>query len=282
MADRQERSGQSPDAGDQNRAVPPGVNPSIPSPARMYDYYLGGHDNYAADREAAERALSAVPSGRTIARANRYFLMRAVLLMADQGIHQFIDLGTGIPTSPNVHELAQAICPDAHVLYVDNDPVVTAHNRAILAQSTGVRMIDADIREPGRIFDSTEFRELIDLSQPVAVLFVAVLHFIRDSGDPQGIVRAFTSQMVTGSYLALSHITSDGTEPGVVTEIQNVYARASAPAVFRTRAEIGAFFTDFDLIHPGLADVTQWFPYGAVISAQPAGVRFLAGVGRKL
>jgi len=268
-------------ADDQDTPVPAGVNPSVPSPARMYDYYLGGRTNYAADREAAEKALSVVPSGRQIARANRYFLMRAVLLMADQGIRQFIDLGTGIPTSPNVHELAQAIHPDAHILYVDNDPVVAAHSRTLLTASESVKAIQADIRQPASILDSPELGALIDFSQPVGLLVVAVLHFVRDREDPLGIIHEFTRRIAPGSYLALSHITSDGTEPRVQATIQQAYEQASAPAVFRTKAEIQACFSGFELIHPGLVDVTRWFPYAAVFSSHPPAVSFLAGLGCK-
>jgi hypothetical protein len=265
--------------GDEGRKVPVGVDPTIPSTARMYDYYLGGKDNYAADRQAAEKALSVVPSGRRAARANRYFMTRAVMLMADQGIRQFIDLGTGIPTSPSVHELARAIQPDARVLYVDNDRVVTVHNRALLVKDENVRALQADIRDPGSILGSPELRELIDFRQPVGLLLVAVLHFVRDQEEPLDIVRAFTSRITPGSYLALSHITSDGTDPNVMATIHDAYAKASAPAVFRTGAEINAFFSGFELVQPGLVDVTRWTPHTAMFTAQPPDLRFLAGLG---
>jgi hypothetical protein len=264
----------------EGRSVPDGVDPAVPSPARMYDYYLSGATNYAADREAAERALSVVPSGRLIARANRYFMMRAVLLMADQGIRQFIDLGTGIPTSPSVHELAQAIDPTARVLYVDNDPVVTAHNRPLLAASRNVKTLQADVRRPDRILDSAEARELIDFSQPVGLLFVAVLHFVRDQEDPRGIVRAFNNRLVPGSYLALSHITGDGTDVGVMATIRQAYAHASSPAVFRTGEQVHGFFAGFELLPPGLVDVTRWAPY-AMHPARTSTLNFLAGIGYK-
>jgi S-adenosyl methyltransferase len=270
-----------PASDEQGTPAPDGVDPTVPSPARMYDYYLGGATNYAADREAAERALSVVPSGRLIARANRYFMMRAVLLMADQGIRQFIDLGTGIPTSPSVHELAQAIHPNARVLYVDNDPVVAVHNRPLLAASANVKALQADIRQPDSILGSVEARELIDFSQPVGVLFVAVLHFVRDQEDPQGIVRAFTGRLVPGSYLALSHISGDGTDVSVMATIRQAYADAMAPAVFRTNEQVHAFFSGFEIVSPGLADVTRWGPYAATRPAPPSGLNFLAGIGYK-
>lgn len=267
--------------GDDDKPVPIGVDPKIPSTARMYDYYLGGKTNYAVDRKAAEKALSVVPLGRELARANRYFLMRAVLLMADQGITQFIDLGTGIPTSPSVHELARAIHPAAHVLYVDNDLVVTTHNRALLATNDGVLAIHADIRDPDSILNSTELAELIDFSQPVGVLFVAVMHFIEDRDSPDSIVRAFTSRMIPGSYLAVSHITSDGTDDSAMAAIRDVYANASASAIFRTEAQIRALFRDLEILDPGLIEVERWSPYSAAFSAEPSTVRFLAGVARK-
>jgi hypothetical protein len=281
MADTTKPPHHSERADDDEQSVPASIDPTIPSPARMYDYYLGGKDNYAADREAAEKALSVAPSGRRTARANRYFLMRAVVQMADQGVCQFIDLGTGIPTSPSVHELARAIQSDARVLYVDNDAVVTVHNRALLVKDENVRALQADIRDPETILSSPELRELIDFNQPVGVLFVAVLHFVRDQEDPQGIIRAFTNRMVPGSYLALSHITSDGTAPGAVATIQEVYEQATAPAVFRTEAEIRIFFSDLEMVPPGLTDVTRWTPHTAVFTARPPDLRFLAGLGRK-
>jgi len=280
MADQAVPRGYRRDAGNEEKPVLPG-DPAVPSPARMYNYCLGGRDNYAVDRDAAEKVLSAVPSARRSAYANRYFLMRAVLAMADQGIRQFIDLGTGIPASPNVHELARAIHPGAHVLYVDNDPVVTSHNKALLAKGDGIHALQADIRDPDTILASTELRQIIDFTQPVGVLFAAVLHFVRDCDDPHGIVRSFADRMVSGSYLALSHVSSDGTHPSVIAAIHDAYSAASAPAIFRTETDIRGFFDGFNLIHPGLVDVTQWFPYTSVFYAQLPAVRFLSGVGRK-
>jgi len=281
MADSTTQPGPWWRCGDEDRPVPAGIDPAIPSPARMYDYYLGGKDNYAADRAAAEKALSVVPHGRDIAQANRHFLAHAVVLMADHGIRQFIDLGTGIPTSPSVHEVARLIQPDARVLYVDNDPIVTVHNQALLANSTGIRAIGGDIRQPYGIFTSPELEQLIDFDQPVGILFVAVLHFIPDEDDPEAIIKTFTTNMAPGSYLALSHITSDGADPKVVATIQDAYAQASAPAIFRTRSQIRALFAELELEPPGLAEVTGWFPFAKSFSAQPPALGFLAGVGRK-
>jgi hypothetical protein len=208
-------------------------------------------------------------------------MMRAVLLMADQGIRQFIDLGTGIPTSPSVHELAQAVQPDARVLYVDNDPVVTAHSRVLLAKRENVEVLQADIREPSTILSSTELRRMIDFNEPVGVLFAAILHFVRNNERPADIIRAFTERMAVGSYLALSHITSDGTDRAVMATIRDAYAHASAPAILRSAEEISDFFSGFELQEPGLTDVTRWFPHSAVFAAHPPALKFLAGVGRR-
>lgn len=260
-------------------AIPDGVDPSVPSPARMYDYYLGGSQNYPADRRAAEVALSVVPTGRSIARANRYFLMRSVILLADKGIRQFIDLGTGIATSPSVHELAQAIIPDARVLYVDSDPVVISHNKALLDGTAGVGMIHADIRDTASILGSPVFGELIDLSQPVGLLCVAVLHFVPE--DPRRIVRAFADRMAPGSHLVLSHVTSTGMHPSVVKMIEDAYADATAPAVFRGLGEIREMFTGFGMVGPGLQDVTCWLPYGRAASHTQTEAGVLAGLGCK-
>jgi hypothetical protein len=247
----------------------------------MYDYYLGGKDNFPADRRAAEKALSVVPQGRAVARANRRFMVRAVKYMARNGIKQFIDLGTGIPTSPNVHEIVRGIAPDARIAYVDNDPVVTIHNRALLANNNdGVAAIHGDIRYPLDIVTSRTLRQIIDFGQPVAVLFVAVLHFLTNGDDPYNSVSVFRDHMPAGGYLAISHITSDGTDPDVIAAIRDAYANASAPAVFRTGQQIREFFTGFELVRPGLTEVDRWRGNNRE-RANPAALNFLGGVGRK-
>jgi hypothetical protein len=255
----------------------PGFDPSVPNPARMYDYYLGGKDNFQADREAAEQALSVVPFGRDVARANRQFLARAVAFMAREGIGQFIDLGTGLPTRPNVHEVARSVQPDARVLYVDNDPMVCSHARALLATNDGVAAIHGDVRTPQAILDDPVTRALIDFTRPVGVLFVAVLHFLTDDDKPWEHVAAFRWRVATGSMLAVSHITSDGTPPGVQAAIRDVYAEASAPAVFRTRPQIERFFGGLAQVEPGLVDVGAW---RSLRPSPPAPLRFLGGTAR--
>jgi hypothetical protein len=255
----------------------PGFDLLVPSPARMYDYCLGGKDNFPADREAAELALSLVPFGREVARANRHFLARAVTTMARSGIGQFIDLGTGLPTRPNVHEVAPSVHPDARVLYVDNDPMVCSHARALLATNDGVAAIRWDIRTPQAILNDPVTCALIDFTQPVGVLFVAVLHFLTDDDQPGERVAAFRWRMASGSMLAVSHITSDGTPPDIQATIRDIYAEASASAVFRTRPEVESFFGGLDLIEPGLVEVGAW---RSLRPAPPAPMRFVGGLAR--
>ncbi len=248
------------------------------SPARIYDYLLGGKDNYAADRLAAQRAIAAIPEIRKVAKANRRFLVRAVRFAAEQGIRQFIDLGTGFPTSPNVHEVARGTCAQAKIIYVDNDPVVTAHNRALRATVPGVVAIEGDIRDPHAVLADRELAGLIDFTAPVAVLFAAVLHFIRPDEDPAHIVAAFAERMAPGSCLVVSHGVSDDTDPGAVAGIADAYGRSGVALVPRTVAEVGSWFGGFELIRPGLVDVTRWYPGQ---TAKPGPVRVVAGAGRR-
>jgi hypothetical protein len=257
-----------------------GLDPKVPSPARIYDYYLGGKDNFAVDRAAAEKALSVVPQGREVAHSNRRFLIRAVRYMASHGVAQFIDLGAGFPTPPSMHQTAAAnLTVRPRVVYVDNDPMVTSHNQALLAESpmAAITVIRGDIRCPGQIFARPELWNAIDFTQPVGVLFVAVLHFIPTEDDPHDSVRAFCAQMAPGSFLTASHITSDGTAPAVMATIRDAYRTASAPAVFRSRAEIESFFTGLEVVHPGVVEVSAWRANNAL----PSALRFLGGVGRK-
>jgi S-adenosyl methyltransferase len=266
--------------GSEGMPTPAWINPAVPSPARMYDYLLGGKDNYAADRAAAESVLQAVPHGRAIARANRRFLTRAVRCMAGQGVSQFIELGAGFPARPAVHDIARTSVPHARVLYIDNDPVVTVHNRALLAGREGIEAIHGDIREPHPIFASPELEQLIDFGQPVGLLLVAVLHLIPPEDDPESTIRTFLKYLAPGSYLAVSHLCRDGTDPEVIRAIEHAGQTASAPAVFRTTGQIRAFFDGLDLIPPGLADVTAW-PGCLPAPAQRPALAVLAGLARR-
>ena len=248
----------------------------------MYDYYLGGKDNLAVDREAAEKALSVVPDGRRIAWANRRFLVRAVKFLARHGIDQFIDLGTGIPTSPNVHETARAIHESARVVYVDNDPIVTVHNTALLASAgDGIAAIRGDIRYPLNIIGNHALRQIIDFKRPVGILLAAVLHFVIDEEDPYRAVAVFRDWVPPGSYVVISHITSDGTDQKVIATIQEAYRQASAPAVFRDRSQIDRFFADFELVEPGLVEVNDWRRRNSRKPPSRPALHFLGGVARK-
>jgi hypothetical protein len=266
----------------QTAEVPAGIHAlpdfSIPSPARMYDYWLGGKDNFPADREAARQVMAAYPEVRRLARANRRFLTRAVWFMAAHGIRQYIDLGTGIPTSPNVHEIARQAVADARVVYVDNDPVVTSHSHALRATNDGVIAIHGDIRRPQDILTHPGLAELIDFTKPVGILFISVLHFISADEDLGSIVAAFRWRMAAGSYLAISHATTDGADPSVLAEIAQVYKEATSPAVPRPAGQIRDLFAGLDLVEPGLVDVSQWRPD---IRARPTKLRILGGVGHR-
>jgi len=245
------------------RAVAPAaerpiLDTSTPNIARMYDYYLSGRDNYQADRDAARQAMSQVPDARAIAVANRLFLIRVVTTMVRAGITQILDLGSGLPTQQNVHEVVQKYQPETRVVYVDHDPVAIAHSRALLETNPNVGAIHADIRQPKTVLQSPTLRNLIDFNKPVGVLLVAILHFIPPEDEPASIVDTFRNDMVPGSMLAISHISSDHTHESVRQSIEHAYRGADAPAVFRTMDEIQAFFPWPLIHHPGLVEVGQW------------------------
>ena len=260
-------------------SVPSGVDSRIPNMARMYDYALGGKDNFAADRAAVEKLFSFSPENKDVPRANRRFLGRAVRFAASQGIRQFLDLGTGLPSQDHVHEVVAEIDPDAHVVYVDCDPVVVNHARALLAGSGPVTAVEADIRDPEGILAHPAVTGLIDFSRPVAVLFVSVLHGIPDRDDPAGIVRAFAERMSPGSYLILSHLTSEGHPPALVAQKEEIFARSNTPFRYRGRAEILSMFRGFTLVEPGLTAVTQWRGDDLDRRLDAAGQWWLGGVG---
>ncbi|MEV2265395.1 SAM-dependent methyltransferase [Nonomuraea africana] len=258
--------------------APPDINPHIPSVARMYDYYLGGKDNFRSDREAAEKVLAVVPETRQAARENRAFMQRAVRHVAGQGIRQFLDIGTGLPTQGNVHEVAG---PGARVVYVDNDPIVLAHGRAILAGAEGVDVTQGDLRLPEAILDSPEARKLLDFDQPIAILVVAVLHFIQDGEDPERILGRLKERMAPGSYLVLSHACPN--RPTESEDIASVYDLATAGIRLRTRAEIAPLFDGLELVEPGLVNVAEWRPEVAELAPlRGVGDYFLGGVAKKL
>ena len=234
----------------------PAAMPGVASPARMYDYWLGGKDNFAVDRAAARKVQVAIPHAPMAARQNRAFLGRVVTYLAGQGIRQFLDIGSGLPARRNVHEIALGISDGCRVAYVDNDLVALAHARALLATSDGVTVIAGDLRDPGPVLAGAA--GLLDFSQPVAVLLLAVLHFIREEEGPYGAVSVLKDAMAPGSAMAVSHITADGIGTEQSLAAQQVYQGASAPVVPRAKAEVTRFFDGLTLAVPGVTDIGDW------------------------
>jgi hypothetical protein len=261
-----------------------GVDPATPNVARIYDCLLGGKDNFAADRAAAARLIAAIPDIAAIARDNRAFLTRAVrYLAAEAGIRQFLDLGGGLPTQSNVHQVAQQVAPDARVVYVDHDPMVWSHGQALLASDENVAMVLADLARPADVLGSPEVKRLLDFSAPVALLCTATLHFVADKEDPHEAIAAYRDHVAPGSYLAVTHASVEGAEKdphGNNEHVSSVYSQSSASLQPRPIPEILRFFDGFDLIEPGLAWMTKWRPDPGV---PPAGriTSLRACVGRK-
>jgi hypothetical protein len=241
--------------------APPQIDLSKPSVARWYDYLLGGKDNYQVDREAAEALLAIAPSGRDLAVSNRRFLQRAVRYIAEhEAIEQFLDHGSGLPTQDNVHQIVQRFAPDSRVVYVDNDPVVLAHGHALLADDQQTIVITADMRDADGILEDPEVRRLIDLGEPVAVLFVSVLHCIPDSDDPAGLVKRVMERVAPGSCLVLSHLVSD--DPEIRQKITDFTLAATHGnwGRVRTAEEVETWFDGLELLSPGLVEASQWRP----------------------
>jgi S-adenosyl methyltransferase len=258
-----------------------------PHPARVYDYLLGGKDNFAADRAAAHEGMKANPNSLIPPRENRAFLRRAVRYLAgDAGISQFLDIGTGIPTSPNVHEIAQEVNRRARIAYVDNDPIVLAHARALLTSGPEGKTayVDADLRDVQKILGSADVNATLDLSQPVALMLIAVLHFIPDEDDPHGLVSRLMAALPSGSYLALSHLTGDF-DPAAWEGVAAVYRRSGVIMRVRTRPDIERFFAGLDLVDPGVASLPRWRPdpagAGEPETPTDAAVSVYGGVARK-
>ncbi|MEV4298101.1 SAM-dependent methyltransferase [Microbispora rosea] len=241
----------------------PRINTAIPHPARIYDYLLGGKDNFAADREAAEHLLKVSPGTREGVRAHRAFLRRAVRHLATEaGMTQFLDIGTGIPTQGNTHEIAQQANPAARVAYVDNDPIVLVHGRALLTGSPAgmTSVIEADMRQPETILSHPEVRAVIDFDRPVAVILAGVLHFLTDEEDPYGLVETFKAAVPPGSHLLLSHITLDFAPEVREEEFTKPYDNSTAPMVPRTLDQVMRFFDGWKVLEPGVTEVVQWRP----------------------
>ncbi|HTW01647.1 MAG TPA: SAM-dependent methyltransferase [Streptosporangiaceae bacterium] len=241
---------------------------SVPKPnqARIYDYLLGGHNSLPVDREVADALLALTPIARATAVENRRFLGRAVRLLAARGIRQFLDVGAGLPTQENVHQIAQQAAPDARVLYVDNDPTVIAEGQALLTNEDQVAMAEADLRQPASIFALPEVHRLLDFRQPIALLLIGVLYFISEDEDPYSMVTQLRDALAPGSYLAISHATRDTLTPEQLAEGTRIYSRGPG-ATLRTRVQIERFLDGFDLVDPGLVLVSDWRPDGRLPSS---------------
>ena len=241
-------------------AQPSGVSfdASVAHPARIYNYWLGGKDNFAADRRAAQEVLDVMPVIAQVARSNRMFLSTAVhYLVAQAGIRQFLDIGTGLPTENNTHEVAQGVAPESRIVYVDNDPIVLSHARALLTSDPRGRCtyIDADAREVDKIV--TEAAETLDFSQPVAVMMLGLLHFIPDADDPYELTKSYLAAVPSGSYLALSHASSD-IRTGTPAAARSYNSHSATAITFRSRQEVTRFLSGLDLVPPGMAPLGQW------------------------
>lgn len=262
--------------------VPPGVDTGKASVARVYDYWLGGTHNFQADRDAARALIAVGPWARDFARENRAFLVRAIRFLAAGGVRQFLDIGSGIPTQGNVHEIAQAVAPQARVVYADIDPVAVAHSKAILMGNPVAGVIQADLRDPKRILASREVRRLLDFRQPIGLLLGAVLHFITDDEDPWQIVRSLLEAMVPGSYLVISHGSTEGMPAELTAVYEHAYSQTvAATGTFRSRAAVERFFDGLELLPPGVVPLPEWRPDPPADTGDRERLWFLAGVGRK-
>ena len=268
--------------------VPEGVDPTRPSPARLYDYYLGGTHNYEADRQAAEQIRQGMPELADAAWANRGFHGRAAVWMAaSQGIGQFIDVGSGLPTQNNTHQAVRRVAPGARVVYVDVDPMVAAYSAPLLSEDGSTILVTADMRDPDSVLEHPELRRLIDFSQPVGMLMTAVVHFVADGSDPWALVQRYMAATAPGSYLALSHLTYDSLPARATVAGQEVYQRATSNIYARTREEVTRFFDGLELVpaQPG-GEPAITFPglWGAedLEAADSDGSRaFYCGVARR-
>ena len=260
------------------------IDTSRPNAARMYDYLLGGKDHFAVDRETAERAIQAIPTGRTAARENRTFLGRAVrYLVAEAGMRQFLDIGTGLPSANNVHEVAQQEVPESRVVYVDNDPIVLSHARALLTSTPQGRSayIQADLCDPEKILTDAALLDTLDLSKPVALMLVGILHFVPDEWNPARAVATLLGALPSGSYLAASHGSPEFNPEGTAMWTRT-YRDSGVPFQLRTTDEFAELaFAGLDLVDPGLVVVSEWRPSSDGPRPLPAEVGIVGGVARK-
>jgi hypothetical protein len=257
------------------------VDVEHPSPARVYDYYLGGSHNFVVDRQFAHRAMDLWPELPLIMKANRAFLRRSVRYLVQQGITQFLDIGSGIPTQENVHEVVQAASPQSRVVYVDLDPVAVEHSRAMLSGNSLADVIRADLCDPEVIFNDPRTRRLLDLDQPIGLLMVMMLHFVPDEAAPANIVARYREMMAPGSCLVISHASHEG-RPDQAGPHTELYRRAGTPLIMRSRREVEALFDGFDLMPPGVVFLPQWRPDSpADVDNHPERFTCYAAVGRR-
>ncbi|MGW3957651.1 SAM-dependent methyltransferase [Streptomyces sp. NPDC004752] len=262
--------------------APRSIDITVPSVARIYDYYLGGSYNFEVDRETARKAMEFLPGLPKIMQANRAFMRRAVRFAVEEGITQFLDIGSGIPTFGNVHEVAQAALPGARVMYVDHDPVAVAHSQSVLAGNEDAGVVAADLRRPEEILSSPEVGNLIDLNRPVALLLVAILHFVEDADDPYGAVAELREALAPGSLLILTHASYEGIPlpPERAAGAVDVYNDIRNPLIMRSRDEIARFFEGYDMVEPGLVAMPRWRPELEPEDEDPFAFSGFAGVGR--
>ncbi|MFF3463581.1 SAM-dependent methyltransferase [Streptomyces sp. NPDC002619] len=262
--------------------APRSIDISVPSVSRIYDFYLGGSHNFEVDREAARKAMEFLPGLPKIMQANRAFMRRAVRFAVDEGIDQFLDIGSGIPTFGNVHEVAQAQLAGSRVVYVDHDPVAVAHSQAVLEGNDDVDVVAADLRKPHEILSSPQVERLIDLNRPVALLLVAILHFVEDADDPYAAVAELSQALAPGSLLILTHASYEGIPlPAERAEgAVDVYKDIRNPLIMRSRDEIARFFKGYDMVEPGLVPMPHWRPQTAPEDEDPYAFSGFGGVGR--
>jgi SAM-dependent methyltransferase len=261
-----------------------GVSTEKHNIARYYDYLLGGYHNFEVDRKVGDLVIKACPDIRLGALANRAFLRRAVKFLCQQGVDQFLDLGSGIPTSGNVHEVAQKINPAAHVFYVDNDPVAVIHSQAMLKDNPNATVLQEDIIHIGKILEHPSFTALIDLHRPLGVLMLSVLHFINDEGHLQKILQVLKDRLAPGSYLVISHFSVEGAPIETIAQLNRLAAGGSSNSVSRTLAETSRLFDGFDLVEPGVVRIPSWRPESPedLLVEEPERALAFAGMGRKL
>lgn len=259
---------------------PPQVDLTRANPARMYDYYLGGAHNFAVDREAAEKVLAMLPETRTFARDNRAFLQRVVRhLVRECGITQFLDLGSGIPTVGNVHEIAQGIDPACRIVYVDHEPVAVAQSRRLLADNENATVIHADVRDSDLVLRHPETVRMLDFDRPIGLLMLQVVPFIPDADDPAAVIARYRDVCVPGSYLALAHSLTPEFWPGAVTRAIELYTNSTHPLNLRTPDAVREFFTGYTLVEPGVVFASAWRPDTPVSDEEAQRSRAVAGLG---